>query len=442
MKINHVYKNKPDVNSLKTGFAAIKNNDSNYDSFEATIKKNTSYRSLIRPRRWLSIEKEKQFINNPSFEQYIDLAHSFSHKFKELGKNFFENIESILIQPKKLPTRDIKGLNTADRKLAKWHEKKEKKFKEKGQRYADQNNKRNKKINENGFGFSKASTKAIYCGKQFGREIKDYATLRGWMYRASDTVAGTSLYELLPRYGYRDGAYIGIRISEFALNTLILSMGYGLAPVTGGISKVVSDHLRTAVTIGGESLTHGILGAQKRKIITHASLRAVQLEIPKLMPGTGDLVQYAEMGMQSLGNGALAISYMADLLMRMMSTRYISLLTPRNLGDSSVLYELEVRIDYLSRFLIPYGQWLLLQESDEQKKYKLRKCLKKQSKILRTLEKKRINALNYYQLALLGGRIPKNYITKIALDTFRASHRPLKNCHRISRSCLATLASR
>jgi hypothetical protein len=223
------------------------------------------------------------------------------------------------------------------------------------------------------------------------------------------------------------------------INAVFLVAGNVAAPATYGLSTVVSNQLRIGVTLTGEAAAFGVLGAQPRKIFTHTAVRAVQMEATRSMPFVGDIINYGEMGMQYVGNVDIGLSYVADLVMKEASSRYTSLLTPRDLGDSRVLYELDQRIDYLSRFLIPYGQWLLINEQVGSRQRRLRRRLKKQGKVLRKLEKKRTQAICFYQLALLGGRVPENRRDKVFADTLAASTRTHKNCHRIARQCLATL---
>lgn len=427
----------------KTYYSEKKDHETNVtldpDSFNPIVQKAIHKFSVIPARKFRHEIKEAQFMAEPTYDNYIKLARRFQHTFKELGHNNYEGLCDILIKPKKNQRRKSKNLDKKEKKLSHWHEKAEKKLLKEGSKAGVKRHRRQTKINTHGPGFFGPSSKMIYNSKMTGRYTKDFLTLRGWVFRSSDTICGKSLYELLPRYGFRNGGYIGIRVAEFTINTVFLAVGYGLMPVSYGTSKIVSDHLRTVVTVAGEAIGYGILGAQGRKIIMHSATRAVQLEIPKFIPGGGDFFQYGEMGAQSLGNGIIALSYMADMVMKRLSTRYTSLLTKRELGDSRVLYEIDQRIDYLSRFLIPYGQWLLMQEKDSDHQHRLKKRLKRQGKILRNLEKKRVKTIHFYQVAILGGRIPEKYREKIMQDTLIAALNPRKNCQRTARQCLARL---
>jgi hypothetical protein len=69
----------------------------------------------------------------------------------------------------------------------------------------------------------------------------------------------------MPRYGFRKGAHVGVRVTQFTLTTILSGMGYGLAPSTYGISKIVTDHARTVITLSGEVITHKIAGAENSK---------------------------------------------------------------------------------------------------------------------------------------------------------------------------------
>ena len=65
-----------------------------------------------------------------------------------------------------------------------------------------------------------------------------------------------------------------------------------------------------------------------------------------------------------------------------MSTRYTGSISLDDLGDPRVLFEMNQRIDYLSRFLLPYGQYLLFNETDIVRRKKLKKMLKSHFKLL------------------------------------------------------------
>jgi hypothetical protein len=103
------------------------------------------------------------------------------------------------------------------------------------------------------------------------------------------------------------------------------------------------------------------------------------------------------------------------------------------------MFEIRQRIDYLAQFLIPHGQKLLLNTEGAVKRKFLKRSLKTQFKILRTLEKRRTKALYFYQVALLAGRVPKALVPGILENVMAESDHPRFNCHRMVKRCLATL---
>jgi hypothetical protein len=243
----------------------------------------------------------------------------------------------------------------------------------------------------------------------------------------------------MPRFGYRKDGHVGVRITQFTLTSLLTGIGYAFTPVTFGVSKIVCDHARTFITLSGEIITHKIAGAERKKVAAHVGLRGAQLEIPNLVPIAGDVVNIAEN--LAFGTAALGIvsTTIADALFAHFSKRYQGTVNLDDLGDSRCIAELNSRIDYLSRFMLPYGQYLLFKETDIAQRHKLKKTLKENFALLRDLEKKKINSLNFYRLALAAEKVPETHRDKIIRDCQQALPDTRINTHRVVKKCLAKL---
>jgi hypothetical protein len=122
-----------------------------------------------------------------------------------------------------------------------------------------------------------------------------------------------------------------------------------------------------------------------------------------------------------------------------MSDRYTSTITIDDLGDPRVLGELNKRIDYLSRFLLPTGQNLLLQETRPVHQEQIRKIIKKNLKLLISLEHKKTKTLNFYGLALMAEKVPASHVKLLRDACDQALPDTRVNTHKIARRCLATL---
>jgi len=265
--------------------------------------------------------------------------------------------------------------------------------------------------------------------------------MRGNMFKLNNQIFGKSIYEMLPRYRSRKGQHMGVRITQFGINAIFMAIGYSLVPVTFGISSIVSNHAQTVITLSGEAFALKLDGAKKRKIVSHVSLRGVQLEIPRSIPIIGHIINYEENAMMGAAALGIVSTTIADWIMSSISDRYTSTLNTDDLGDPRVLSEFRARIDYLARFLLPMGQHLLLKETRPDHQEKLRKILKSQFKTLASLEHKKTKALNFYRVSLLAETIPFEYRAAIQAACEEDMANSTINNHKIVRRCLASLRS-
>lgn len=388
--------------------------------------------------------EEQKFIKNPNVKQFKKLAKNFEHCY-EMGNHVkFLRIDEYMIQLNPDEVKDyvlpvVDSHVTGDsNKLEVWHDKNNKEYQKEYDAALKRKVKREKLIEEKGNGFGGHMTKVIGNTKEAAYFTKNNLTLRGNMFNLNNKIWGKSIYEMLPRYGSRKGRHIGVRVSQFTINTIIMAAGYGCAPVSFGVSVIVSNQLQTAVTLSGEVIALKLGGAKKRKITSHAALRGVQLEVLRI-PIVGTIVNYAENAVFGTAAMGIVSTTIADWLFDSMSTRYTQTINLDDLGDCHVMYEMTQRIDYLSRFLIPYGQYLLLNENDPDVQAKLRKILKEQGKILKDLEHKNLKALNYYRIALLADKIPKSERDKISEACKQAEQNLRIKTHRTVRQSLAVL---
>lgn len=391
---------------------------------------------------WSAVSREEAFKKNPCLHEFLCLEEKFSRVWSKVGHQKFEWVDAIAIYPSAttggvMPSSQklVKKLN----KLEEWHKDSDEDFQKDFKKALKKTEKRIAKIEEHGPGRGGKMTSVIGESKAFSFYAKNNYTIRGNVFKLTHNTIPKNLEEIMPRYGYRKGAHVGVRVTQFGLNGLLVGLGYGLIPLTFGVSKIVSDHLQTVVTLSGEAITHKIAGADKRKVAFHSTLRGVQLEVPRLIPIAGDVITIGE-GI-AMGSAAVGIvsTTIADALLQKISTRYASTLNIDDLGNSSCLAQLNQRIDYLARFLLPYGQYLLLHETNIENRQQLKGVLKREFKRLRSLEKKKMRSLNFYRLGLAAGKIPKHLQKKIEFDCDNAMKDLRINSHRTVRACLATL---
>jgi hypothetical protein len=380
---------------------------------------------------------EKDFIKTPTTESFDTIVLDFEKTMTVVGHQKYAWMEDILITPG--TNAALSTVQKNEQKIEHWHNDHKASYSKNENKALAKAKKRNIKTATQGPGLGGKASKKINRYKQGAFYMKNNLTIRGNIFQLDNAVFPKNLYEIMPRFGYRKSAHVGIRTTQFAVNGILTAIGYSFLPVTLGISKVVTDQVSTAVTLSGETITYKIAGADKEKIAFHNGLRGLQLELPYIVPIGGQMVSYAESAL--LGTAAFGIvsTTLADAILAQISTRYTSKINLDDLGDSRCIEELNSRIDYLSRFLLPYGQYLLLKESDVKNRDKLKKTLKGQYKTLRDLEKKKIESLNFYSLGLIADRIPQERYEIILSDCQRALPDTRINTHRTAKACLATL---
>lgn len=385
---------------------------------------------------------EERFLTNLDLPTYGVMAKNFIDTYMDFDNKQFSHRENLFVEPTdpELMTPRLKMTPFAHEQLEleEWHDRHAYKFAEELLEADEHTRVRHQKREEKGLGIGGNLSSTTIAGKNIGHFAKDNLTLGGQVNKLTDALCGESIYEKLPLYASRKGPKIGIVLSEMTLNSILTAAGTALVPVSFGISQKVTNQLSTIVTLSGEAIIGKVLGAKNKKIAVHAGLRGAQLEIPNMLPG-GSLVQFYEMGM-GLGSGmTIAASSIADIILRNISDRYASIISEHDLGDERVLQAMDNRIDYLSRFLIPYGQYLLLRTEKPETRRKLLYIIKEQMKVLRKLEKAKSRALNFYQLAILAERLPKSRQDGIEAACNAAVPNVRRNTHKLARRCLATL---
>jgi hypothetical protein len=404
-------------------------------------KKKSAHRKPLS--REEAIGKEQAFANNPTVDGFFELVKEFHGCMKIVGHEKFRLIEDIAISDE--GKGDDLPMAYSHRRTKK-HEKRINKdiknFNSKQEKAIRTSKKREEKITRLGPGRGGKASKKISELKSRSFYVKNNATIRGNMFKMTHTIHPKNIYEIMPRYGHRKGGHVAVRISQFSINGILMSLGYGLTPVTFGISKIATDHLRTVITLSGEAIAHKIAGAEMKKISTHATLRGVQLELPRSIPFAGDLLMIGEKC--AMGSSAFGIvsTSLADMIMGKFSTRYRAVLNRDDLGDSRCIGEFNNRIDYLSRFLLPYGQYLFFNEKDEKKRSQLRSVLKENFRTLRRLERKKINSLTYYRLAIAANKVPNDMREAIIKDCEAALPDTRINTHRIVSKYASSLQRR
>lgn len=413
----------------------VEKKDVSVDSFDAA--------SFVSSRPLLSEHaEEEQFIRDLSMSDYGNIAKYFIDNYVNSEEKKFSSLENILISPtaRELMPLRIKMAPYADKqlKLEEWHQEHAYKFAENLLEADEQTRVRHRKREEEGLGFGGQMSDINLKAKQVGQFTKNNLTIRGNLLKIGDALCGKSVYERVPLYAKRKGAKVGIKLSEMALNNILSLTGTGLAPVTLGISKIVTDQVSTVITLSGEAITGKALGATNKKIATNLGLRGVQLELPNILPG-GSVIQLYEKVMGMGSNLSIAVGSIADIILRKTSSRYASMLTDTDLGDERVLSEMNQRIDYLAQFLIPYGQYLFLKTKNPENKKKLRYIITEQMKVLRDLERTKTKTLNFYLMAILAERIPPHRLAGIEEACRMVVPDTRKNSHQMVRRCLATL---
>jgi hypothetical protein len=380
---------------------------------------------------------EKDFIKTPTTESFYTIVTDFEKTMTVVGHQKYAWLADILITPGANAALSAEHKN--EQKIEHWHNNHKASYNKNEHKALTKTTKRNLKTTTLGPGVGGKASKKINEYKEDAFYMKNNLTIRGNIFQLDNAIFSKNLYEIMPRFGYRKTAHIGVRTIQFVLNSILSLSGYSFLPVTFGISKVAADQVSTAITLTGETITYKIAGADNEKIAFHNGLRGLQLELPYIVPGAGQIVSYAESAF--LGTAAFGIvsTTLADAILAQTSTRYTSKINLDDLGDSRCIEELNNRIDYLSRFLLPYGQYLLLKESDLKNRNKLKKTLKGQYKTLRDLEKKKVESLNFYRLGLIADRIPKERSDTILNDCKYALPDIRINTHRMARACLATL---
>lgn len=413
---------------------------------KATKKDEAHSQRLLRSGPF-SMRDEEKFLSSPTVRQYYRLAAAFDQAFMDAHQPKFETMQNFLIplgdNSKKLEILEpnLADLAEKEKKLEKWHKKHKKEFNELAQDTQHKAEKRQQKIIEDGRGVGGHLTNVVGGAKATAFLTKNRLTIRGNMFQLNNQLCGKSIYEMLPRYRSRKGQHMGVRITQFGFNAIITALGYSLVPVTFGISSIISSHAQTVITLSGEAIALKLDGAKKEKIISHASLRGVQLEIPKAIPIVGSIINIGEnIAMGSAAFGIVSTT-LADWILSGVSDRYTSTINIDDLGDPRVLSEFNARIDYLARFLLPMGQYMLLKETRPEHQKKLRKILKEEFKTLASLEHKKTKALNFYRVNLLAETIPFEYRAAIKEACEEDLATSKINNHKIVRRCLATLRS-
>lgn len=435
------------------------------DNFEQpTVKKDTiKYRHVIADAKKLwgtplenskpappecifertAIAHEEEFIAQPTARGFLELVSKFEKTMRVVGHEKYQWNDYLAVKTQNASTEALDLVSgSKERKHEDWLKKNHLKHEYHYAREQQKSTKRRDTIERKGQGFGGKMTSTVGKSKSMAFFAKNNLTLRGNVFKLTHAACPKNIYEIMPRYGFRKGAHVGVRVTQFTLTTILSGMGYGLAPSTYGISKIVTDHARTVITLSGEVITHKIAGAENSKCTVHAALRGVQLEVPHFIPVVGDMINIAEK--IAFGTAAVGIvsTTLADMLLSQMSDRYTSTLNLDDLGDSRCLAELNDRIDYLSRFLLPYGQYLLLKETDVATRKKMKKTLKENFSLLRNLEKKKVRSLNYYRLALAAEKIPQSRREQVSKDCNAACADLRVNTHRVTKKCLATLIAK
>jgi hypothetical protein len=392
----------------------------------------------------LAMCAEEKFLYNPTTRSYLRLVKAFDDVMLDCNQAKFKNMEKFLITPGDFrnslgPWMNDMNLLEREQKLEDWNEKHAIKHQEEITKSEKQVEKREHKILEKGLGFGGHMTSMVGNNKARSFYMKNHMTIRGQVFALNNDLFGKSIYEILPRYGSRRKQHMAVRITQFGINAIITAVGYGLVPVTFGISTIVTSHAQTLVTLSGEVFALKLDGAKSEKIASHAALRGVQLEIPKFVPFVGTAVNYGENIMMGTAAAGIVSTTLADMILQSASDRYASTLNTDDLGNPAVLIEMNERIDYLSRFLLPTGQHLLMKEQNPALQKTLRAMLKTHFRTLVSLEHKRTKALNFYQLALVADKIPGTHIELIKEACMREVPQSHTNTHKVVRRCLATL---
>lgn len=382
---------------------------------------------------------EEEFIVHRTSEAFLRLSKEYEEVYFESKHQKFFRLNEIFIDPSNKKAQKSQILKSQEQKLKAWHQKRQDHFIKNRREMLSKSSLRHQKLEEQGQGYGGRMTKSVAKAQTVAFYTKNNLTMRGQIFHMSHRIFGKNLNEMLPRYGHRKGAHVAVRVSQFTINGILSALGYAFIPVTFGLSKVVSDHLGTVITLSGETIAHKLDGAKGKKITVHAGLRGAQLSIPKSVPIVGSIIDYAENAVMGTAACGIVSTTIIDAILSNFSVRYQSTINTDDLGDSSVLQEINTRIDYLSRFLLPYGQYLLLQETDLEKGQEIRKALKHQFKIMRDLEHKLMRTLNYYRLALAAEAIPISHLEKIKKDCEDAELNHRINSYRMVRRCLTTL---
>ncbi|MCA9508234.1 MAG: hypothetical protein KC505_07440 [Myxococcales bacterium] len=415
----------------------IDRNTNHTDSFEKTSKAQLFRSSSVKEPRL-----EEKFLSTLDLPSYGIIAKNFIDNYMHFDNQIFSNIDNLLIEPSspELVGPRIRSAPVAheQKELEEWHAQHAYKFAEELLNADEKTRIRHQKCEEKGIGFSGNLSAKTLTVKEFAHFAKDDLTIGGRVKKITNNICGLSIYEMLPLYASRKLPKVGLILSELALNTVLTATGGAFAPVSFGISQIITNQLSTVVTLSGDAIIGKILGAENKKIATYAGLRGIQLEIPNIIPG-GALIQYYEAGMTLSSGMAIGASSIADIILRNTSDRYASMICDKDLGDVRVLHAMNKRIDYLSKFLIPYGHYLLLRSQNTETKKKLRYILKEQLKVLRKLEKVKSKALNFYQLAILAERLPESHRAEVEAACNAAVPNIHRNTHKVARRCLATL---
>jgi hypothetical protein len=386
---------------------------------------------------------EEDFVKNPNYSDYLKIAKSFKDNYQSLNTSKFTELEKFLLTPldtlKNHPKINDYPYLKEQLNHEKWLLEHQENFIKEEKKEIIATKIREQKIQEYGLGITGNLTTINHKVKNGGFYIKNNLTLRGNIEQITEDIFGQSLYELLPRYKSRKTAHIGIKISEFGINTFLMAAGSLLIPVTFGVSKVISDHSRTVITLSGDAIDKKMLGASNNKIKHHALLQGIQMEIPKFIPIAGDIIQYTEAGLEGLGVGTITSSILAEIILSNVSQRFHKILSKNDLGNPRVIKELDDRIDYLSKFLIPYGEYILLTQNKPIRQKQLRQILAEQLSILRTLEKRRTKALQFYKLALIAEKVPPEEIENVKKYTIDANLADKINGHKVARRCLGSI---
>ncbi len=208
--------------------------------------------------------------------------------------------------------------------------------------------------------------------------------------------------------------YLAYRLAKFSDGLLTISItltGEVTAPLTGGVSGLVSNLAVTGIN-GFFSFVTSMIRKQKvEQALERALLRTLISGVSNMIPYIGDINDYIS-GISEIN---LATGIGQDLKNIFRDEKHSKIIAPEAIGQALVLRLLQERIEWLEKTLIPLGKEIYNDSplTEKERVYFLA-LLKKLIEAHRSLVYRSLKASTRYEYLLARGRVPESMLLNVA----------------------------